>query len=371
MIFMKSTKFVFILSSFHVRCIKRIKEFIDNGYEVEVYGFSRENLSVNLDAEIIGVFDTYSSHVKRIPTIVKGIRSVLKRKECDDVVLYVFGLDIAMWLSILNRKHPFFYEESDLYHTYIGSRYVRNILEYVDKCVIKRSLLTVFTSEGFALYHFGDSYPKNITIIPNRLSNSVLECKSVIKRPIDIKHLSIGFVGAIRFKAVMYFANYFLRNFPQHEFHFYGMVTDEVKKQFEEIVKFPNCYYHGKFSTPNDLPNIYSQIDLVLSTYDTEYINVKFAEPNKFYESLYFETPIIVSEDTFLGEKVRRNNSGYVINALDDESIKQFVNSLTVEDYLDKVANIRRIPKANSINNNVAFFGKLESILCDLPMGTK
>lgn len=355
---MKSKKIVFILSSFHIRCIKRIKEFISNGYDVEVYGFRRDNVQIDIKATVIGDIIPQSSHVKRIPVIIKGVKTVLRNIKHQDVVVYVFGLDVAMWLFILNRKHPYLFEESDLYHTYVGNSLVRNSLERLDKRIIRKSMLTVFTSEGFAKYHFGDNIPDNITFITNRLAESVLRCKPVNKHPIDINHLSIGFVGAIRFKAVMHFAEYLLNHYPQHEFHFWGIITDEAK--MNELLHNPKCFYHGKFSTPTDLPEIYSSIDLVLSTYDAEFINVRCAEPNKFYESLYFDTPIIVSEGTFLGEKVCRYNSGYVIDAMNDESIEQFISNLTPEDLANKVASIKKVPKMDSVNINDDFFKKLD-----------
>ncbi len=360
---MKSVKIVFILSSFHIRCLKRIKEFIENGFDVEVYGFNRGDTQLELDikATIIGNILPHTSHIKRTPIIVKGIKSVLKSIKQEEVVIYAFGLDIAMWVLLLNRKHPYIFEESDLYHTYVGNSLVRNALERLDKKVIKHSLLTVFTSEGFAKYHYGDNIPNNVTFITNRLAESVLNCKPVIKNEIDINHLSVGFVGAIRFKAVEHFVKYFINHYPQHCFHFFGIITDEV--DVHELIKKPNCFYHGKYTTPSDLPEIYSNIDLVLSTYDTEFINVKCAEPNKFYESLYFDTPIIVSEGTFLGEKVRRYNSGYVINAMDDNSIREFIDSLTPEDLANKIASIRSVKKIDSVNINYDFFKKLSKLL--------
>lgn len=359
---MISKTVIFILSSFHVRCIKRIKEFVEHGYHVEVYGFSRNETFVDIEAQVIGVFTPDSSHIKRIPVIIKGIKSVLDSIKGRDVVVYVFGLDLAMWFALLNHKHPYIFEESDLYHTYVGNKFVRNFLERVDKRVINKSLLTVFTSEGFARYHFGENIPDNVSFITNRLEDTVLDCKPVVKKKVDINHLSIGFVGAIRFKSVMHFADFFVRHYPQHEFHFYGVVTSEAQAQFDELMKEPNCFYHGKFTTPTDLPGIYSNIDLVLSTYDSEYINVKYAEPNKFYESLYFETPIIVSDGTFLGEKVRRFNSGYVIDAMNDASIKSFVDGLTADDIADKTNSIKAVPKNDSVNINDLFFRKLEEL---------
>ena len=35
--------------------------------------------------------------------------------------------------------------------------------------------------------------------------------------------------------------------------------------------------------------------DMVVATYDVTIENVRYAEPNKIYEAIFFETPIILS----------------------------------------------------------------------------
>ena len=53
-------------------------------------------------------------------------------------------------------------------------------------------------------------------------------------------------------------------------------------------LKFPNVKLHGKFKNPSDLSVIYNKIDLNVICYDTTSINVRIAEPNKLYESIFF-----------------------------------------------------------------------------------
>ena len=90
---------------------------------------------------------------------------------------------------------------------------------------------------------------------------------------------------------------------------------------------------------------------------------MRCAEPNKFYESLYFDTPIIVSEGTYLSERVRQFNSGYVVDAMNDNSIDNFINGLTFKDINEKMESIKKVPKKDSVNINDEFFLKLKQVL--------
>ena len=349
---------IFILNSISVpRCIKRINEFVDNGYNCRVYAFSRKEEKHNeckVDIQIVAEFDNRLSFAKRVPIIIKTLRNILKANKDDkDAIYYVFGLDDAIFFKMLTRR-PFIYEESDLAHTYIGNKMIRQTLERMDKKIIKKSLLTVLTSEGFAEYHFGEkaSWPKNIALVPNRLDARIKDYPYTAQKVTSVETLKIGFVGVIRFKSIFAFAKYVLEKYPNIEIHFYGGVTVKLQETFKELEKYDNCYFHGVFKNPDDMPAIYSSIDLVLSTYDTNFENVLYAEPNKLYEAVYFETPIIVSEGTFLAKKVERLGIGYAVDAFEGESIDKLIKSLTVESIQSKQDKARELGRDFAINSN-------------------
>ena len=79
---------------------------------------------------------------------------------------------------------------------------------------------------------------------------------------------------------------------------------------------------------------------------------MRYAEPNKIYESVYFETHIIVSEGCFLGDKVKE----LTVNALDEVAVKQLIDLLTLDNINDKTESIRQLGKDYAINNNEKFF---------------
>lgn len=358
---------VFILSSaVNQNGIKRIDEFCDRGYKVLAYGFKRntdvDNKPKSVVVQIVGVFSNNMPYLKRIGIMKRGISQAIQETKDNDCVYYVIGTDVALIYTFISNK-PYFYEEPDLVHTYIKSRIVRNALEWLDLRIIKNSLLTVFRSEGFIKYHFGQRAPSNVTFIANRLNPVVMDYPVKEKNIPNMEHLKFGFAGAIRFKSIYNFAKVVVENFPQHEFHFYGTAPSDEGLIFRNLEKYSNCIFHGRFHNPDDLPSIYEKLDLVLSTYDVEYENVRFAEPNKIYEAIFFETPLIVSKGTFLGDKVENLGVGYTIDALNDQEVIDFVNSLTVESIQEKVYSAKRIDKREVLNINDDFFRKIKALL--------
>ncbi len=220
--------------------------------------------------------------------------------------------------------------------------------------------MTVTTSEGFIDYHFNGQKPDNVFLIENRLDPSVLKLSRIKKHPFIKENISFGFVGKPRFDSVLNFIQVVCRTFPQHTVHIFG---GPVEPQFRVLEKYSNCIFHGFFNNPYDLPEIYSKIDFVLSTYDAGIENVCYAEPNKIYESIFFETPIIVSKNTFLEKKVQRLGIGYSVDALNDKEIIDFVSNISEDNVNDTIGKIQAMDKTEAINFNDEFFACLKNRL--------
>lgn len=352
-------KIVFLLgyiNSSHAK--NRVLEFMEHGYDVEVYGFERKG---RVGAEktpyvchSIGTLED-GVYLDRIKTYIKAFRKIKKTHGTKDVIYYLNGLDRAISFVFFNWKAKYIYEEADLVHTYMKSKW---IFEIFDKLLMKRSFLTVLTSEGFLKYHFGNKKQNNVCIVPNKLNPEILKYESCKKKIFDNKNICFGFVGKPRFNSIYNFIDVVCSEFPNHSFEIYG---GPIEEEFNKLKKYSNCHFHGYFKNPDDLPQIYSMIDVVIATYDTEYENVRYAEPNKIYEAIYFDTPILVSTNTFLAEKVAKYDIGFDLDPLDRNQIVEFVNSLSTDLMNKKKESISRIDKAETLNYNQEFFKLLST----------
>lgn len=341
-------KVVAILASLnHPRFIKRINVFKKLGITLDIYGFERDYKSPNefpqeLPVYKIGSIRNGTNYFKRLIVLFSSLREVF-HKYSSDTIFYVTTFDIAIVCLIFHRK--FIYEVSDMVYVSFP-KCLREVCHYCDQRLVRRSLLTLMTSEGFHRYLFGDCYFENIIFIHNKMSLFFKDKE----RPLhNFNHnsLKFSFIGLIRYPNTIFrFARIIGSRFPQCEFHFYGFVETSLINEFESLVNnYVNVFFHGAFRNPDELEQIYANTDVVVCCYDTTTINEQIAEPNKLYESIYFGCPIVVSENTFLAEKVKCLNCGYIINPLTDSSIEDFVKSISIEN-LKVMSNIMyNIPK--------------------------
>lgn len=354
---------VFITSTKNPRLCKRITNFMKHGYKTHLYIFERateRSVSIEFDSVVVGsVLDgNYIQRYRYVRNIFR--KDILASFQGKDVFYYLFGFDIASPIESLLKPNTFIFELGDLHELYIKNKLIRSILVKWNKRIIRRSFETVLTSEGFKEYYFGKNQINNISIIPNKLNEKIRELPFPPQKEIDMKKLHIIFTGIIRFKSIFRFAQVVDKYFDNITLHFYGANIGDMKDEFEKIfAKKKNVFLYGRFKNPDDLPQIYTNADMVLALYDADQGNVKYAEPNKFYEALYYEKPLIVSKGVFLGDKVEHLNVGFVIDGSTEKSIMNFLSNLSKEQIENKRNSCNRISKNNSIDNQELFFDKI------------
>lgn len=364
-------KIVFILNSVQQqRCLKRIEEFIRNGYVVEAYGFNRsDTVPTNpegFDIKVIGNIPQKMTTFQRVKLMHKAIKDVRKKYKGQSVIYYYFLLDVALTSGMIKRN-SFCYENSDLMYGYFPKK-MQCIFKSIDRLVVKRSLVSVFTSAGFVEYLFGDKCPANVVVIPNRLNKKILDLPYPPKRKTDINHLTFSFVGALRQPATRVFVKTLLKYFPQHEFHFHGMIHQIHRGFYEKLAQqYPQFHLGGTFSNPKDLPEIYEKCDILVSAMGLKSSpNIEYAEPNKFYEAIYFRKPIVVSANSYVGRKVKALGIGYCLSDFTEEGIKDFIGSITEESFEEIHNNLERIPKEEAVDDNPKLYELLANKLSKL-----
>lgn len=365
----KVKKIVFIVRTMVPRVDKRIKEFIENGYDVEVYGFEFENVRIdnskitsyyyNVLATIPN-FPNQLSYKQRAVLFYTKIKEVIKKFDKKETLFYFFTINTS-FVTLVSRGLLFINEESDMLFDRASNPLVRKLIIWANKRIIKKSYKTVMTSQGFADFYYGYKIPSNIVIIPNKVSAACLNLPTVEKQPFDVNHIKFAFTGNARYNSIFNMCKVVGEHFPQHEFHFYGTLNYFTEEQKQAASKFKNVIVHGPFKNPDDLPEIYSKIDFVISTYDSAGVNVQYAESNKIYESMFYETPIFVSTNTVLEIIVNKHNMGFAINALDDDEVIKTIESITKEKYEEFRIALRAIDKKDSVNDNTIFFQTLKN----------
>lgn len=356
---MNNKKIVFILGIIsQPRCIKRINSFINNGFEVEIYGFDRGiyNSNININNKtihIIGKQEDGKKYFSKFFQINKAIKNIIKKEGKNNTVYYSFGFLHSLFLMIYGCKH-FIYEISDILYGYKKFNLLRPLLKATDRLLIKKSILTIYTSGGFDKY-LSSTYSNINTIIqPNRLDTSFREIERPVSCNFNLNELNFSFIGAFRYPNTIFrFAKIIGQKYPNHKFHFFGdsSLRNDVIKLAD---KYDNVLYHGAFKNPDDLTTIYNKIDIVVAAYDTSGLNERIAEPNKLYEALFFRKPIIVSIGTYLENKVNEYDCGYSIDSSEDDKIIEFIESITSFRLIDIQKSIDKVELDEIIDDNAS-----------------
>ena len=326
------------------RCHKRYRTFRQAGVEGIVYSFNRNWYNVNLpkDIEINSLGDIVpGSYLKRLVIYIKKIRPIFRTHKGS--IFYCYGQDMALVAALFGKKY--IYEESDLMYLGYSTPLVRTIMKKVDLWLQKKAQAAVLTSQGFVDFLYKEK-PQNVFILPNKLDSSFLSSTRPQPRTFDtIDGLRFAFIGLLRYeRMITAFVKEMACFNPTYEFHIWGDGGDDQKRFVQQLCQlYPQVFYHGPFRNPMDLPNIYSRVDINFVCYDTNGLNERIAEPNKLYESTFFNTPILVSPETYLSKVVRLWDTGYIIDCNSSDSIRTFFEDLSVDTLNKKVVNCNRV----------------------------
>lgn len=351
----------FVMSLSQPRCIKRVLSFHDRGYNCIVYGYRRGVYDVNEfpDGIVVNVLADVKNrdYLNNFKQVRQDVSTIVKRHG-RNTTYYAFGFAPSLFFALKGTR--FIYECSDVWYAYPRFNKTRWMFRFVDKLLIKKSIVTVMTSGGFAMYFDAQDSDK-VVLLPNRVSPKLIKTERLEIQAVE--SISFGFVGSIRYKNVFRFAEVIGKYFPNYSFHFFGggdQRTMELVQMLSD--KYENVRYHGKFKSPDDLPSIYRELSVVVACYDNASLNEKIAEPNKLYESMYFCRPIVVSPNTYLASRVEEIGCGYVVDANSEASVKSFINSIYPEQ-IRKISSIERSIQLDEIvDNPVPLFNKLKSI---------
>lgn len=351
---MKNTLIILAQSLEQPRIVKRINQKAREYKSIHVYGFTRNvhsvdnhevlNKNKNVTITIAGQLEN-GKYLKRIFTYLKLLAKIYKTYGFIKKNVYVFGLDLRIFSFFLFNADVD-YEISDIVWLYDG-KHKRSFFSFIDRFLAAKSRKVVFTTKSFYTGYYSKSVKEAQVIV----AENKLETYDRVHPIEQIKNdrVRIAYIGAFRYPRIIENLLTTVRDNPNLTLNFYGATHGRLIEKINQATESnSNIFYHGSFKNPDDLEEIYKENNLNFVVYDNLLENEQVAMPNKFYESGFFNIPIVCATETYVGERVLSKKMGWTIDT-DFESISNFLNTISVSELVENHENIKKLDKSQFI----------------------
>ena len=340
---------------------RRVKSLHDDGMHVDGYMMRRGALTDtawrNYD---LGVTKP-GAFVHRAKSIVTGTRQAMKyRAELAQAdVIYARNLDMLAIAVRVKRKLkldiPVIYECLDVHRLLCRTDLVGKTLRGVERRLLRASSALVVSSPAFLEHHFERHYAGEYEsiLIENRLTDSFTGgdrpgAAQIAQSPTTGKPLRLGWVGILRCQRSLDLLCETARRLgPDVEIRIHGIVAENEIPNFEnQIAGHDNINFFGRYRAPEDLNQIYADLDLIWSGDFMEAgFNSVWLLPNRIYEGGFFATPSISPAGTQTARWVSDHKCGFTLSEPLESELPGLLEQLTaqrgaIDDYRRQLAEL-------------------------------
>lgn len=328
----------------HPRYAKRVDALKKHGFIVSVAAFQRDyhkGRMSDVQTEVLGKLDN-GRYLKRAAIFLSSIFRVRKLIYESDIV-YAFEPDMAALaiVAAVGLKKKIILEVGDVRDVFLKSGFLPVVLRMLDKLVASKAELLVVTSEAFLSNYYRQMLGvKTVGIVmENKLEGMVERINSAKLRSVsdsvtEYDRIKIGYFGVLRCEWSWSILELLATKYPQRFEVILAGKVDISNDLLSKIATFSNISYLGEYKSPDDLPSLYAQVDLVWACYEPLKqgpSNLRWAIPNRYYEALAFGVPLVVREGTVFAEKVNNLNVGLIVGDLTEGETVELINGVSRE----------------------------------------
>lgn len=308
-----------------ILCVRRSSQNIWEPYHTDV-----EHVIYDID------LPTAKHILKRFLMSRKFHHSAVKKlKSIKPDLLYIEGFDALCIAHHYKKKHAsvkIIYETADIREEFIESS--TSMVKQIISTMLKRGearrirvvdKLVVTSGKFYESYYKRLIEKQRVLFIPNVPDVS---CFSTYKKKSGGK-FTVGFIGGIRYLEQMkMLVDVSDRVDCQILFAGAGGTNDDFMKIRKYCEGKEQVIFTGRYDYKNEIASLYGKVDCVYAVYDASNPNVKIALPNKLYEAVYCEIPIIVAKETYLAEIVNQWGVGIAVSHSDPSDLEEKLSQL-------------------------------------------
>ena len=235
-------------------------------------------------------------------------KKILNREKYDFVIVWN-DVAIFMFADYLARK----YKGKYCLNVRDNMKYDKKLFQARYAKEFRNAAFCTTSSLGYLTF-----LPKDIDYVPvhsfNLTALKGMQVHTAIRK--EGEPIRIGFVGYVRFfernkKLLKTFAND-----PRFELHYYGKKAD-VLREFAEAEGITNTAFHDSFPVERTA-EFMEKVDIINNLYGNETLNLRTAISIKFFHALYARVPILVCENTYVGELAKELGVGFEVPEIDE-----------------------------------------------------
>lgn len=363
--------------------LKRVQQFIDQGYDVTVFGFRRKRYNMGYEPRWPHVALGWTADGKywhRLRALLGAVPAITRHRRmfATASVFYARNID-QLLLALLARllagsRAPVAYEVLDIPPILTARGWQPVLVRLIERLCLRRTRLLVLSSPGFhrAYYAPVQKYDGPWFLLENKLHPSIVgsaerprptDCGSDDPSP-RTRPWVVGYFGLIRgeqtFDLMTRLAD---RLQGRVVFKFRGVLTTVDAAKFEATLRRrSNMVYGGPYLPQQDLEALYRDVDFAWAL-DLEHAdhNSRWLLPCRFYEAGYFGVPCLAVRGFEVGALVERHRIGWSFDVPLEDSLVRFFEGLTATEHSHTRDRLRAAPPAMFVaNDDVA---RLSSLL--------
>lgn len=297
------------------RATKEIDSYKNNNYDVLVIGWNRLKEKINLDPSTYLFFNKeakYGAGIKNVLNIIKfnsWMYKILKKNLNEFDIIHACDFDTALVGYLISKKYNkrLIYDIYDYYVDCHNLYFLKSIIEKLDIKIINYADTVLLCTEQRKL-QISKAKPKNVVIIHNspfKLDNKKIERSNNDK-------ISVGYFGILQDDRLLIEISKEIIKKNNITFHIGGF--GKYEQYFSDLSKkYDNIKYYGKLKYADVLENE-KKCDVLFATYNPKIKNHKYSAPNKVYEAMALNLPIIVCNNTGVDDIVKKEKIGLAIN---------------------------------------------------------
>jgi succinoglycan biosynthesis protein ExoL len=341
--------------------LKRVQQFIDHGYRVNVFAFRRFRYNTDYQPPWPNValgFTSDGRYWQRLWALLRAVPVLLahRRSVARATAFYARNID-QLILTLLVRlftgsRAPIAYEVLDIPPILMRRSLPAMLVRAVERLCLRHVHVLVVSSPAFHRNYFVavQRYRGAWFLLENKLHPSI-SSTPIPARPavMAARPWVVGYFGLIRGEAtVALIARLAERLRGKVTFSFRGILTTVDQAMFDGVLRRnPNIGYGGPYVPQRDLADLYGGVDFAWAL-DLEHVdhNSRWLMPCRFYEAGYFGVPCLAVHGFEVGRAIEAHRVGWTFREPLEDALVDFFERLTAGDYELVRARLKEMPRS-------------------------